>query len=85
MKTAVIVFPGYNCDRDLAVAPLTSFGLTGDHDPARLMPNAHGRLNLVHVLPAFTAASKRVDLQIGRINFDRRGIGNLGNDIDAGK
>ena len=49
------------------------------------MQNSHGRFDFVHVLSAFAAAAESVDLEIGRIDFDRRGIGDLRNNIDTGK
>ena len=49
-------------DRELAIAPLAALGLTGDDDPRRLVHDAHRRLDLVHVLPAFAAGAKSVDL-----------------------
>ena len=49
------------------------------------MKNAHSSFNFVDILPAFAAAAERVDLQIGRIDFDRGSIGDFGHDIDAGE
>ena len=49
------------------------------------MQNPHGSLDLVDVLPALTAATKGVDLQIGGINFYRRSIGNFSNNVNASK
>src|SRR5205814_8406701 len=71
--------------REIAVASLAPFRLTGDDDSGWLVQNSHGRFDFVHVLSAFAAAAESVDLEIGRIDFDRRGIGDLRNNIDTGK
>ena len=71
--------------RQLAVAPLAALGLTGDDDAARFVHDAHGGFDFVHVLSAFAAGAKSIDLDIGRIDFDRRGIRDFRNDIDAGE
>ncbi len=47
--------------------------------------NSDGGFHFVHVLSTFAATAKSVDLEIGRIDFDRRGIGDLRNNIDAGE
>ena len=72
-------------ERELAVAPLTALRLAGDDDAGRLVRDAHGGFDFVDVLPSFSAATKGVDLQIDRVNFDRRGIGDLRDNIDTGK
>src|SRR4030095_7678390 len=69
--------------RQLPITSLAALCLTRDHDSARLMQNPNGSFHLVDVLPAFTAAAKRVDLKIGRINFYWSGISNFRNNIDT--
>src|SRR5204862_1285682 len=71
--------------RELAIAPLAALGLAGDHDSAWLMQDAHRSFYLVDVLPAFAATSKRVDLQVGGIDFNRSGVSNFGKNIDTGE
>src|SRR5262249_31312757 len=71
--------------RQLAIAALAALGLARHHNPAGLMQNPHGSFNLVDVLPAFAATAKRVDLQIGWINFYRSAVGNFSNNVNASK
>ena len=69
--------------RQLPITSLATLCLTSDHDSARLMQYPHRSFHLVHILPAFSAAAKRVDLQIGGINFYGSGVSNFRNNIDT--
>ena len=78
-----VKFRFQHLERELAVASLAAFRLTGNHDPAWLVQNPHSGFHFVHVLPAFAAAPESVDLQISGIDFNWGGIGDLRNNIDA--
>src|SRR5690606_25005672 len=56
--------------RHLTILQLATFGTTYHHDPSREMPHTHGRLHLIHVLPALTTRAHRADFQIGLFNLD---------------
>ena len=64
---------------------MAALGLATDDDPTGLVADAHSGFDLIHVLAAFASAAKGVDLQISRVDLERGGIGNLGDNIDAGK
>src|SRR5207248_10923377 len=68
-----------------AIAPLAALGLASDDDPTGLLHDGHSGFDLIHVLAAFASAAKGVDLQISRVNLERGGIGDLRDNIDAGK
>ena len=53
--------------------------------PVGKCTDAHRGLDFVDVLSAFAARAEGVDFNVRRIDFDRRGIGDFGNHIDAGK
>ena len=71
--------------RELAIASLAALGLASDDDTGWLVQDAHSSFHFVHVLPTLAAATKRVDLQIGGIDFDRRRIRDFRHHIDAGE
>ena len=53
--------------------------------PLGNVPDAHGGLDLVHVLPALAAAAIGVHLDVGFVDLDRRALRQFGHDIDAGE
>ena len=79
----LIKFGFQHFHRQLAIPPLAALGLASDNDSIRFVQDPHRGFDLVHVLSAFAAAAKRVDLKIGRINFNRRSIGDFGHNIDT--
>src|SRR5690606_21079342 len=52
------------------IAVLRAVVLTLHHEASWQVSDAHGRIGLVHVLPARATRSDRIDAQFGRINSD---------------
>ena len=49
------------------------------------MDDPDRRFHFVHILPAFAAAAISADFEVGWIDFDWCALGNLRNDVNAGK
>src|SRR5882724_295530 len=70
-------------ERELAITPLAALSLASDDESTRLVHNPHSGFDLINVLAAFASTAKGVDLQIGRTDLDRSGIGDLRDNIDT--
>src|SRR4051812_21713118 len=58
-------------DRELAITPLASLGLTGHHNSTRFVNNPHRSLHFVHVLAALSSTAKSRDVKVGRVHLNR--------------